>query len=139
MGNSTALTLDERIARIKTYAFAANDAIYDLLNEVVLQKVLPAMNEHFGERHIIVERGGGGQNGSDTTALLVKRPRPERPGRWNRFVRWWSPYETVILLSLSGGRWECHSCVDGHEYKQFAANIDREYREYLSPKLWGTA
>lgn len=126
--------ISKRIAKINTLNFAYDDAVYDLLADVVVAPYLGQLNSLFNKTHSISMRGGAGPTGSDTSALVVSIPREKKEGFWNKVQRIFSSQKQVMRITLRGERWQCDF---QDEYWEFAEAMKSDYKQLLEPGLFG--
>mgnify|MGYP001615297845 CR=1 FL=1 len=107
--------LEERVRELSSLDLAYNDALYDLIRDAAVNPVLLRMNQKFGD-HSVHMRGGGGQNGSDTTAIEIMDKLKTK----------------VVVITLSGG-WRIN--YNKTEYGEFAVEIYSMIKQRLQQKL----
>ncbi|MDP2677046.1 MAG: hypothetical protein Q8O83_05190 [bacterium] len=121
------MAFNQRVEKIRTFGIAYNDAVHDLVRDIVVKNFLPELDREYNTKHAIHMQGGGGQNGSDTTAILVIKPKEKGKTFSQKIWRAISSNETVIRITLGNG-WQ-HTAEKN--YEETAKKMKKTFEEKI--------
>lgn len=129
----TSMSVKDRATLLKNAPYwGDNDALFDLIREVAIEKYLLEMDKQFGKTHSINILGGGGTTGSFTTAIEVNAPWERKTGILNWLACLLCPTKRVMYFSLVDlGLY--HRCDEN--YREFAEKMKRDFDEQIAPYL----